>query len=77
MKFPELDELQTMAGKGLTAVGDAATSTAGQTILGGLAQGLMDVGRRNQGPINQLGGMLRTGLLANYGAQSNCIKEKI
>lgn len=76
MKFPELDELQTMAGKGLTAVGDAATSTAGQTILGGLAQGLMDVGRRNQGPINQLGGMLRTGLLANYGAQSNALKKK-
>ena len=76
MKFPELDELQTMAGKGLTAVGDAATSTAGQTILGGLAQGFMDVGRRNQGPINQFGSMLRTGLLANYGAQSNALKKK-
>ena len=48
MKFPELDELQTLAGKGLTAVGDAATSTTGQGLIGAAAQGLMGLGQETK-----------------------------
>ena len=76
MKFPELDELQTLAGKGLTAVGDAATSTTGQGLIGAAAQGLMGLGQRNKGPINQFGNMVRTGLLAKYGADQTDLKRK-